>query len=511
MEIVTIVLLCLFVILLAVLVCCIISGQQHMHLITNNYKNKTDAQNILQPFSVDVEFEELPHKPNVEVENQHDCNAESLTVCLMDDISSLFGCRELLVKCHHFDKDTPYMHNGIEVIIPANKIPNEGYALAIEVLVDSCNPYHGNLTLMTLDNESKNYMLLCVCKNPGYIGNTTLMGNCTTVHICDGNVVDINKPIDTMECVCATDMISVMVTDTLQQKQFPVCRELLIIEANKQYVDWSHLVVWPESYRRLNKQYFNATIRSNLNTTELLHPCFHPIDAVDQIMVSSAHNSTDNTCRFVDYGLPLTLGIFENRIHTQGKQHLITTDGALSTGMYQWLRFSDNIWGKRRIVAIKLLGLRQFDDYENQPVVVVPPYGLLLGKNQQISIETPARFIAPNCTPNELYLTYTCKISEYYKEHISNLAMPDYNSCPNIYLWSRDQWEITEETLHFGLSFEFNSPRTNTARFLKTTEFRPYGILWVNKKAPNEQNTPQGLLLFDSDLAYKGHINSSVM
>lgn len=83
-------------------------------------KNETNLTRYSMP---DFRYEEFPR--TVDIENSYDCNIESLKTCKLDDQTSLFGCRELLVKCVHFDKDTEF-NNG-EVVVPKNKNTNEGY------------------------------------------------------------------------------------------------------------------------------------------------------------------------------------------------------------------------------------------------------------------------------------------------------------------------------------------------------------------------------------------------
>lgn len=104
----------------------------------------------------------------MDIDNSYDCNVNSLRVCCLDDKTSLFGCKELLDKCVHFN--TQY-EDGV-IIIPKNKNPNEGYAPAVNNINHACNIYHGDFMLVTTSqNYSNDYRFICKCKYDGYIGN----------------------------------------------------------------------------------------------------------------------------------------------------------------------------------------------------------------------------------------------------------------------------------------------------------------------------------------------------
>lgn len=178
---------------------------------------------------------------NVNIENEYDCNVKNLKLCKTDDESMLFGCRELLVKCVHFDKDMEF--EGGDIIVPKNNYANEGYALVVDNVRMACNPFHGDLVLISSSNESKNYRFVCKCKYDGYIGNDTLNGSCTTVHICNGLIDNIDQPLSKINCTCKLYETNIRYLDLV-----PPCKTLTIREANKLYNDWYHLVPFDSSH-----------------------------------------------------------------------------------------------------------------------------------------------------------------------------------------------------------------------------------------------------------------------
>ena len=132
----------------------------------------------LQTFSWPINY--TPLQQTIVITNQHDCTPTKPRICKLDDITTCIGCKNLLSKCVHINVDQKFKDiNGEEGILKANK-PDEGYCLDIVNPNQKCNPYHGELVLVSHDKFSS--ILLCLCKNPGLIGNLTLDGSCETQH-----------------------------------------------------------------------------------------------------------------------------------------------------------------------------------------------------------------------------------------------------------------------------------------------------------------------------------------
>ncbi|XP_025191134.1 uncharacterized protein LOC112591504 [Melanaphis sacchari] len=205
-----------------------------------------------------------------------------LRVCKLDDPTTLFGCKELNVRCEHFEEDRIFIRDdNSEYPVPANAEKNEGYALAISFSVEDCHPHHGQRVLVSSDDKSYEYLMICRCIREGYIGNDHLLGNCTVVRICNGKVKDINVPFGEIECDCRKTERSLM------QNGIPMCRTLTISEANDLYNDWMFLIEIPKDAVLLNTKYYNTDVRSNVKVSHLLSPCSHSLINPSQKLVGS--------------------------------------------------------------------------------------------------------------------------------------------------------------------------------------------------------------------------------
>lgn len=264
---------------------------------------ETDVKNAPR-FGTDVRFD--PYPSTINVENRYDCNADSLRVCILDDPTTLFGCKELAVRCQHFASDTEYRVRGTTRTIPKNATPQEGYALAVTTLMESCNPYHGDPVLVAANADSNEYMLLCQCKEPGYIGNVHLLGACDTAFVCDGKVDSIDKPLNKIECKCGPTSTTKRYGDGM-----PACKKMLVREANERYDDWSSLVQW-NSPRLLETKRFNPTVRDNVRSRFLLNPCTNSLHDTSVLVPNASFREEQNTCRVFDYGYPVRSDLLQS-------------------------------------------------------------------------------------------------------------------------------------------------------------------------------------------------------
>lgn len=256
-----------------------------VYYIKNNIKNITYQDLEIPKFSSNVVLPEFSNQINIE--NKYDCNVETLRECKLDDPTTVFGCKEFTARCHHFDKDTEFIQNENTVIIPKNKDENTGYALVLTKLIDQCNPYHGDLVLVTASAESNEYTLLCRCKNPGLIGNLDLFGSCSEVFICDGSIDDLNKPVEEINCKCEKPYIA----SRYESDKIPYCKIPTILEANTLYNNWDDYITFKQPTLDINN--FLNTYKDNLKITKLLNPC--AVDLVD--VNTNLNNKVD-----VNYG-----------------------------------------------------------------------------------------------------------------------------------------------------------------------------------------------------------------
>lgn len=240
-----------------------------IYLITLFHKIEFNRNtNTLQPFSSDIRFDPFPQQ--IDITNPYECSGTDLRPCKLDDNLSCIGCQSLLARCTHFEQDTKYFDDDGNVhIIPANKDPNDGYCMTISNsdLNVSCNLYHGDLALIKITPESNESMFFCNCKNPGFIGNTSILGACDTPFICNGKVDNINQNLEDINCVCSPTQHSIRT----EQNNVPMCVDMTVREANNRNT-LRDVIINNEDL--IDIKIFNPIIRSNLNNVDkLLHPC----------------------------------------------------------------------------------------------------------------------------------------------------------------------------------------------------------------------------------------------
>lgn len=381
-------------------------------------------------FRTEIEYEEYPDE--VIIENKYDCNVNSLRKCRTDDSTTLYGCKELSVRCQHFDHDTEYMFNGNSKIIPKNEDPKEGYALAITHISDACNAYHGDMVLVSLTADSTEYMMICQCKNPGYIGNEHLLGACSTPFICNGKVDNINQPLNKINCQCQQNEKSIRYDDGL-----PVCKPMLVKEANELHNDWSYLVPW-NSDRITSKDVFNPTIRDNLKTSKLLDTCRSSINDTTKEIKGGSYNDALKTCQFRDNGFPLVLGIFP-----ETKHDLATVDGGLVTDTYDSIRVLDNVAGKRKINTITTRLLANNDTENLGKIAIVTNDRIGVNNTSQLHLTHDYTLLTPRCSGN--WPTYNCSMEVGNCYTVDGLPFYNGREPPFGFWWNTEDWDRYEQ------------------------------------------------------------------
>lgn len=233
-----------------------------------NIEFETTNLGTLHPFSSDLRFDPFPQQ--IDVSNPYACSGTELRECTLSDQTSCIGCQSMISRCTHFSSDTTYFDDdGQPHIIPANTDPDAGYCMTItnNDLNVECNVYHGDLALIKISPESVASMFFCNCKNPGFIGNTSLLGACDTPFICNGKVDDINQNLNDIQCKCSVTQHSVRNTDGM-----PMCVDMTIQEANTRG-RLNDLINNIESDKLASIDIFHPVIRNQLNVNSLVHPC----------------------------------------------------------------------------------------------------------------------------------------------------------------------------------------------------------------------------------------------
>lgn len=454
------------------------------------FERPLETPNELVKFSVDVVFEQID---SVSIENKYDCNAKSLRVCLVNDPTTLFGCRELTVRCQHFNKDTEFKENGKTYEIPKNKSGNEGYALAITNLAESCNPYHGDLVLVTANAESNDYMLICACKHPGFIGNTSLLNPCEDIFICDGKIDNLSQPLEQINCKCAPTETSVRYNTGV-----PVCKPMLVVEANKAYKDWSQYVDWV-SDRKINKNVFNKTVQQNLNTSILLNPCTSSAHDLSIEIPDSRYSTITGTCTYEEFGLPIQTGLLDEPAKTYSR-----IDGGLVTGRYDYLRISGDNSGIAQFGAIR--APMTFYGNETRAADMVIPHTLSTGGNiSQIRLNLGAQASAwgPKCETHDV-TRWNCYMRNAPSWYTQGLPRFGFSDLPD--LWSgRELWNATETVFNDAFAINYKGIYVNNAR-LNDVAGKGFTTLGYGMKLEPGGNS--GLLSFKNWNDWKVHYNT---
>lgn len=464
--------------------------------IVSTFNNKT-----LNYFKKDFKFSESDDTP-MDIENIYDCNINNLHECLIDDSSTLFGCKEFSVKCQHFAKDTVAHINEQTILIPHNTDPNKGYALPITSFSEDCNVFHGDYVIVALDTTKTEYMMICSCKEPGFIGNESILGNCTTVHICNGQIDDINKPLNQINCICK----STQKADHYEDGS-PICRDLSIAEANEQNPDWTNLLNW-DDLPTLDIKHFNPNIRNNLNVTKLINPCKRSILDYNIEIENGQYNMQYKTCMMHNTGIPIHNGTLDSSsLHTNVPYKSI--DAVVHSNEYKSLRMIDKLVNVNRRININT-NLPWFDRTDLF-ITINEPIGIRYTKNDdasggQISIDTNEQLISGSCEPNNIVL-YSCYFREYYNETVDGIPRAKYTPPPNDFLWGTGFWKDIESLGTDGVFMTLTGLSFNNDILQKYDNLQIYGYKLCRK---NEKNCLNGFARFKNSEDYLIHKNSSI-
>jgi hypothetical protein len=177
----------------------------------------------------------------------------------------------MLARCVHIDQELKYFDaSNNEYILSPNETIDEGYCLTLNEtnLNLQCNVYHGDLALIQLQPNLPETMFFCNCKNPGLIGNRTILGACDTPFICNGLVNNLNQPIENIRCKCENSQISTVVNN------IPTCRRKTVGEASADNtLNDLNLSQNPDRMLANTIENFNSVVVNNINSDTLVNPC----------------------------------------------------------------------------------------------------------------------------------------------------------------------------------------------------------------------------------------------
>lgn len=462
-----------------------------------------DEPNI-PTFSTDVHFTPFPRSVNINNVGKN-CDINTLQKCSISDPTTLFGCNELLARCHHFDKNITFINRSNEpIIIPKNNEPDEGYALALGNLSQACNPYHGDLVITVKHIQSNTYLLVCRCKYSGLVGNDHVMGNCTLPRICGGKVKDIDKPLTSLECQC-----SVQEEPFRYNSLIPICRPLTVLEANKKYSDWQHIVPWV-SDDLLPIKVFDSIVQRNIQCSKLLNPCSHDLRDSKLRIKNGKYDTINNTCTFVDTGIPLRTGILKRNSGKVGATYnkFDTIDGVIYSGNYSKIRILDNVDEKRQMCAITAPFDITITPTENPKI----SYTVALGEN--VSVGSPGQvhmtnvvenLFAPICAISSL-TGYSCAMGSNFNKLDNGIPRPIVVDPPILYLWGTEDWVETYRTyddgvVNRGYGLELYANYLNKFE----DKIKYYGLQLTD--GVEKTATHNGIVGFSNDKNYNFHRN----
>lgn len=479
--------------------------------ISESIKSKSILQNEpkLHKFSTNFSFDEYPSDLNIH--NKFDCDVKDLKTCIVGDFTTLYGCRQLAVRCIHFNSDTECHVKGEKFVIPKNKSISEGYALPIIHLADECNPFHGDFILIASNNKATEYMLICQCKHPGFIGNDHVLGNCSGVRVCKGKIDNINKPLREINCLCNDNETS----NRNQNDEVPVCRELSISEANQKYTDWTTKVVW-ENSRTIAKSIFNKTIADNLNVTKLLNPCSNSLIDMSVENKNAFYSEKYKTCAVRGEGIPIKNKLLNPSNFTikisDLEIKLETIDAVIHTDPYSGLRLTDRVGNLRQkiVVFTKMPVYNKYlneNDKDEKMLYIHLEGSVGFGKFAQLFDDrcSALHLIGASCAPIPFVSDYKCftnysYVTRYLKE--IGISIPQPVTPPYFWAMNSTLWLKALDVLLRGLIGTEIGLLIEPKYFYSFPKCRGYGILFdLNNKIQAEHLS--GILSFADEKDYK--------
>ncbi|XP_057335750.1 uncharacterized protein LOC130674442 [Microplitis mediator] len=264
--------------LITVFICLVVANISKYHPSTD--KNQEDAKNKTTSVLEELKKLEYNFKTNIQIESPAGDNVhinivnpcdladkDKRKTCNISDPTSCKSCP--YTTCTHFETDATI--DGIT--IPKNLEEDHGYCISSKDMSEGCNKYHGDWVMIKAsasikDNTNANdYIRFCLCKKPGFIGNRSLFGNCSTPFICDGEVKDINVEYESIECQCFDEYRSITVGDD---------GRICIAPTVSKRWNWSNVpkpLEFKDSFINV-RNYFNTNIKGDVNNLdELIDPC----------------------------------------------------------------------------------------------------------------------------------------------------------------------------------------------------------------------------------------------
>lgn len=392
---------------------------------------ETDNASMIK-FTTD--YNQDPYPQNVDIENEYECTVEDPHPCKLDDYTTLFGCKNLAVTCKHFDEDTKYQTaKGDIIIIPKSK-EGEGLALAIDEVSTGCNLFHGDWVLVSTNPESREFGLICLCKDPGYIGNETVTGACNTAFICNGNIDDIDKPLSDINCICSSTKVPTKLEDGT-----PTCADILVKDATSEMENAIEYIG-----DTIDSDYLNPTVSQNMKIKKVLNPCKTSLfgnKIPGELVSQNIDGKTVNWCSFIandnvlQYKTDLLKNAYDyNMVSTGFVNETVDFEG------YTIMAFAH----AGRPEGITFCG--NFPELSDKPIqVLAEGTHLDLTYKFIITWDIPRKIPKGKCYGD--WPSYHCYLEQVTPKLASGSRMyGEPRSCPDSFLWGKEDWDSAEST-----------------------------------------------------------------
>lgn len=402
-------------------------------------------------FSSDVVYDSVYQDVVLTNPDVYKCIPEYPRLCDVNDASTCFGCQNLIARCIHFDEDVTFKKSDTSIgILKKNSSTNEGYCLSLDKITTVCNQYHGKLGLVSSVDQTLQkdvYSLLCLCTNPGYIGNNHITDACNTPFVCNGKVKNINIELNKIECECEESFYSKTLNNT------PSCQEYQLLNTPKD-VKLSHTIA-------IDKNLLNSNISGNYQFDSITSPCAYcPVTGV-YTGGKIVENGDNVQCVNSDpsFGVPIRRNKSWRLLKgTEGPDAILAIRN-FKVAVYGYVE--DSIYPTLGIIFKKLDNPKFFNDSETEQTLKIEPW------NQ---CKFPGNFNLPefNTAPNIQLLTYGFTYDDYFQNPASNKGFDSnflatglylntfidsniliYNQeeLPSKYLWKRESWQVCQKEM----------------------------------------------------------------
>lgn len=407
------------------------------------------VDNLTHHFNSNVTYANAPSTIELNNSEQYKCTPNEPRPCKVSDQSSCFGCQNLTSRCLHVENDAEYIDtDGNIAILKKNEDADDGYCLSLNTLAQNCNPLHGKWVLVASEDQNDEnlvYSLLCSCINPGYIGNTTLLGACDTPFVCSGKVKDIDTPLDAMVCECGSGKLPFTLND------IPTCQPEVVGNATSDR--------FPTIPNGVESNLYNTTIRGNYPGERIANPCSRcPLTNKEVFGYTVNDNDGGVQCvANVKYGLPIRRNPNFRLLKGDSGPDAVIAVSNYKLHLYGYLHDKDYPTmgvtfpkkGNEELVSVLELDK---DTSSDDVTLLIEPY-------HKLKIPYNLLYDRIDVTPDIVLYTGWPRYKNYVENPVRTAnAAKDYRTDYNVrlyqthelakgYAWNRESWSICQQQM----------------------------------------------------------------